>query len=441
MIKTMGKTRGNIIHYVNSSILNNSRINSVEIAKYKIKKKYSRDYLNKIEINNKNRKLAELEKNLSVNNEKRANIISYKNGTSNIKVNNISNNYNTTNSQKKNSNRSSRFANSFNKKKELKCCCCCCCCFLVEEPIKYNEKFNDSNIKMKIKEKTFAHQRFMTTENSLKKRKNQNIKMFKENKVSKNNIPKKNEPTKKFKTLTEIPSKKQNMNNKKNEIKNTNKNKYLLQTLKKFKKRKKYDLSTINDSNSKEERIRNLIYGISYLKEQKECELCYKMVNCHTYKFHYYSHPSKILNWMFLGDLKNASNIEEIKILGFKYILNCAAEIKQINIPDNIKYCHLDLTDSSLMNITQFFPKAFSFIESARKEKEKILIHCKLGISRSPSIIIGYLIKYMGYNTKSALNFLRTKRSQVYPNQGFISQLYSYEKNISSKIKNSSLKF
>ena len=189
-----------------------------------------------------------------------------------------------------------------------------------------------------------------------------------------------------------------------------------------------YNLNTIYTSESENNRKKNLIHGISYTK--KICELCHKLVDKHIYKFHYYSHPSQILNWMFLGNFKNANNIDEIRQFKIKYILNCAIEVEVQNIPIDIKYCHLPLTDSNTTDITQYFEQAFNLIELARKKREKILIHCKLGISRSASIIIGYLIKYLGYTASSALTFLKTKRSKVNPNPGFISQLNAYENNI-----------
>ena len=290
----------------------------------------------------------------------------------------------------------------------------------------------NQNIKTQLKENTIGHQRCMSIDERRKRRNNISIIKPIENKISKKYIIKENNiKLKNYKALTELSSRKKAANNQKNEIKfSTNKN-----LDKKLKKRKKYDLTTINDVDSKEERLRNLIYGISYLKDKKECELCHKKVYRHTYAFHYYSHPAPIFNWLFIGNLKNGSNKEEIKILGIKYILNCAAEIQKIDIADGVKYCHIKLTDSSDIDITQFFDQAFSFIESARKRKEKILIHCKLGISRSPAIVIGYLIKYMGYSTESALSFLRIKRAQVNPNRGFISQLNLYEKKFNSKKK------
>ena len=91
------------------------------------------------------------------------------------------------------------------------------------------------------------------------------------------------------------------------------------------------------------------------------------------------------------------------------------------------------------MDITKYFDQAFNFIELARKKREKILIHCKLGISRSTAIIIGYLIKYMGYSTSSALEFLKSKRSSVHPNPGFISQLNLFEQKIKKTQRKSNL--
>ena len=63
-----------------------------------------------------------------------------------------------------------------------------------------------------------------------------------------------------------------------------------------------------------------------------------------------------------------------------------------------------------------------------RLEGKVVLVHCKYGISRSVSFIIAYLIKYFAYNVKSAIRFLKTKRNQINPNEGFLTQLYNYEK-------------
>ena len=73
--------------------------------------------------------------------------------------------------------------------------------------------------------------------------------------------------------------------------------------------------------------------------------------------------------------------------------------------------------------------KATSFINQAQINNGIILVHCQLGISRSTSCVIAYMIKYMGYTAMSALDFIKKKRTQVMPNFGFLQQLMVYEKN------------
>ena len=152
------------------------------------------------------------------------------------------------------------------------------------------------------------------------------------------------------------------------------------------------DLNTISGEDAKNERLRNVLFGISHIMGKKKCELCNRMVDSHTYKFHFFTHPSKIFNWLFLGTVKNANNFQELRIFRIKYILNCALEINIKDLPKDIKYCHLSLTDNPQTDIVQYFDEAFDFIESARKRNQNILIHCQLGISRSSTILIGYLI-------------------------------------------------
>ena len=82
-----------------------------------------------------------------------------------------------------------------------------------------------------------------------------------------------------------------------------------------------------------------------------------------------------------------------------------------------------------------FFEEANIFINKVRLTGGIILIHCKFGISRSVSFIIAYLIKYFGFNVKGALNYVKRRRKQVNPNQGFLNQLYEYENYIKERKK------
>ncbi len=50
-----------------------------------------------------------------------------------------------------------------------------------------------------------------------------------------------------------------------------------------------------------------------------------------------------------------------------------------------------------------------------------------LGVSRSATIVLAYLMKYHHNTLKEAFYFLIEKRPQVWPNEGFLLQLLRYE--------------
>jgi len=160
----------------------------------------------------------------------------------------------------------------------------------------------------------------------------------------------------------------------------------------------------------------------------KICPLCHKEKENYKYQYHLSLHPSKILDWLYLGSYRNACDKQGIKDLGINYVLNCAIECKE-SFPPEVKYCHLKLSDSPNFRIINFLDKATAFIQQAQNNNGIILVHCQLGISRSTTCVIAYFIKYLGYTAMSALNFIKKKRTQVMPNFGFLNQLMIYEKN------------
>ena len=163
---------------------------------------------------------------------------------------------------------------------------------------------------------------------------------------------------------------------------------------------------------------------------KKKCEICNNMIETHLFKIHLNSHPTEIFNWMYLGSYQNACDIKELRRLGINCVLNCASECLNNNLPEDIKELHLHIRDEEDFNLIPYFEEANIFINKARLLGENILIHCRFGISRSVSFIMAYLIKYFRFNVQGALNYVRRRRKQINPNQGFFDQLMEYEKYI-----------
>lgn len=74
------------------------------------------------------------------------------------------------------------------------------------------------------------------------------------------------------------------------------------------------------------------------------------------------------------------------------------------------------------------FPKCFSFIDAAIARGGNVLCHCAGGISRSATVVLGYLITRHGMSFDQSLAHLRSVRPWVRPNAGFEAQLRELER-------------
>lgn len=60
------------------------------------------------------------------------------------------------------------------------------------------------------------------------------------------------------------------------------------------------------------------------------------------------------------------------------------------------------------------------------RQKGVVLVHCNAGVSRSSSIVIGYLMQREGLSFEDAYSQVKLARPSVHPNPGFYQQLQSY---------------
>jgi protein-tyrosine phosphatase len=139
-----------------------------------------------------------------------------------------------------------------------------------------------------------------------------------------------------------------------------------------------------------------------------------------------YSSYSKITNNIFLGNVLSAVDSNFIISNGIKVILSLSTS--NINIHPNIlSYHHYYIQDDPKQDIITIFNECTAIIENAIKKGYKILVHCEQGVSRSASVVIAYLMRYMNMNLVKAYNFVKQRRIIIQPNSGFIMQLKLYE--------------
>ena len=161
----------------------------------------------------------------------------------------------------------------------------------------------------------------------------------------------------------------------------------------------------------------NLFYCVDcYLKkknEKYEADL-----NYHTkLDFH-----EIIPNKLYLGNNESAKNLDILKNNQITSILICGYFLSEF-FPGQFIYKTLEIQDNEYEIIINSLIKGIEFIE----KNKTILVHCREGISRSSAIVIGYIMYKEKKSYIEAENFVRTKKSDINPNENFINQLKEFE--------------
>lgn len=147
-----------------------------------------------------------------------------------------------------------------------------------------------------------------------------------------------------------------------------------------------------------------------------------------------YELPTQILDNIYIGNLKSVDKNELLK-LGIENIVICGRGCKNSN-HDGFNNLHLILDDIMTQEIIPHVEITNQFLDL--NENKKTLIHCQAGISRSGSILIGYLMHNFKYDYDTAFQFVQNKYPRIHPNSGFEDQLRMWKKPTDLKRKRSS---
>ncbi|XP_023653180.2 protein phosphatase Slingshot homolog 3 isoform X1 [Paramormyrops kingsleyae] len=135
--------------------------------------------------------------------------------------------------------------------------------------------------------------------------------------------------------------------------------------------------------------------------------------------------PSKIFDYLFLGSEWNAANFEELQKNNVGYILNVTMEIDNF-FPESFTYMNIRVYDVESTDLLSHWNNTYTFINKARQSGQAVLVHCKMGVSRSASTVMAFAMKQYQWPLDMALGHVRERRSIVKPNEGFMKQLHTY---------------
>ena len=143
--------------------------------------------------------------------------------------------------------------------------------------------------------------------------------------------------------------------------------------------------------------------------------------------------PNLILtSYSSVHDLLSSPNPKITHILTVAEGLSFAKEALSLHI----QYKLIPAEDFEDFNLLEYFDEMTDFIHECLMNQGSIIVHCLMGISRSATAVIAYLIKYKGFTMEEGLKLVKEKRYVARPNEGFLDQLKQYEKLLKKAQKN-----
>lgn len=143
---------------------------------------------------------------------------------------------------------------------------------------------------------------------------------------------------------------------------------------------------------------------------------------------------TQIIDNLWLGAISSSCNREKLHEHNIETVI-CAIMGATAPYPFDFNYERASLADTENEDIISNFYRLLPIINKSLIEGKAVLVFCKLGRSRSCSIVTAYLIFYKHMTTDEALDFIRSKRSQINPNPGYIRQLRQFEEEVREQRK------
>ena len=133
----------------------------------------------------------------------------------------------------------------------------------------------------------------------------------------------------------------------------------------------------------------------------------------------------RITPYLSLGSENDAAG--DVKAQGITHLLNVSISSPNIPSTDCLKYKKIPLKDYANENIKSVLEEAFEFIDEARRSSGHILVYCYAGISRSVTITVAYMMVRNNMLFDEAYSYVKSLKSDISPNIGFIGQLHQLE--------------
>ncbi|NWY57357.1 DS13B phosphatase, partial [Chionis minor] len=153
------------------------------------------------------------------------------------------------------------------------------------------------------------------------------------------------------------------------------------------------------------------------------------------------NHVDQVWPNIYLGDAWAARSKTTLQSLNITHILNAADGPYSINTGAKyykdlqIEYYGVEAFDDPSFDLSVFFYDAANFIGKALNTSGgKVFVHCAMGVSRSASLVLAFLMIHEKMTLVDALKTVSAHRD-ICPNSGFLSQLRDLDMKLNEERK------
>ncbi|XP_076023828.1 dual specificity protein phosphatase 18 [Genypterus blacodes] len=136
---------------------------------------------------------------------------------------------------------------------------------------------------------------------------------------------------------------------------------------------------------------------------------------------------SQITPTLFLGGADAPLNLALVSKKGITLIVNATLSHACPTFP-GVECIRVPVSDLPTSRLTDHFDRVAERIHGNRAGGT--LVHCAAGMSRSPALVMAYLMRYRGVTLQQAHRWVRESRPYVRLNAGFWEQLLQYERRL-----------
>lgn len=133
---------------------------------------------------------------------------------------------------------------------------------------------------------------------------------------------------------------------------------------------------------------------------------------------------SRICGNLWLGNQR--APLEKLRAASINLVVHVGTAVAY---PDGeFRYLHIGVRDKSTgPGLLPYFESVGDEIHRCRLQGCGVFVHCQMGHSRSPTIVIAYLMQHMGLTLQDAYELVQLRRPVADPNYRFKQDLLAYE--------------